>query len=152
MRSGPLDRFDIRPLLREHFRSLRRVQLNVDEGALKPDLTARVVLYGLPVSVGAVAFWQDWQLTDPGSIGAGCGLMAGILFLRRPSVRVLLADVRLRQLEDTPRSPQRPGGPTPEMRRTGIDMRARTAADAVAASARCGTAIAHVTAKQWLLA
>lgn len=80
MRGGPFDRFDVRPLFLDHLRSLRRVQLDVDEDQLRPDLTARLVLYGLPVIVGIVSIWQRWRLGDPGSIGAACALLAGILF------------------------------------------------------------------------
>ncbi|GID26840.1 hypothetical protein Abr02nite_18230 [Paractinoplanes brasiliensis] len=80
MRSGLFDRFDVRPLFLDHLRSMRRVQLDVDEERLPPDLASRLVLYGIPAAVGVVAVWQQWRLTDPGAIGAGCALMAGILF------------------------------------------------------------------------
>lgn len=80
MRSGLFDRFDVRPLILDHLRSMRRVQLDVEEDRLRPDLAARIFLYGAPVAVGAAVMWQQCRLTDPGSIGAGCALMAGILF------------------------------------------------------------------------
>jgi hypothetical protein len=78
--SNAFDRFDIRPLFLDHLRSLRRVEHGVDEDYLRPDITARMTLYGLPATLAAMSLWQDWKLTDPGSLSAGCALMAGILF------------------------------------------------------------------------
>jgi hypothetical protein len=82
MRSGPLDRFDVRPLLFDHFRSLRRLRPGND-GAIQdvgPDLTARIVLTFLPAGLGVASYWQGWKLVDPGSISAASALIAGILF------------------------------------------------------------------------
>jgi hypothetical protein len=78
--SGPFDRFDVRPLFYDHIRSLRKVQHGVEEDYLRPDYAARITLYGLPATLAVLSCWRGWKLTDPGSIAAGCALMAGILF------------------------------------------------------------------------
>jgi hypothetical protein len=45
-----------------------------------PDIAARLFLYVAPATVAAISFWQEWRLTDPGSLSGASALIAGILF------------------------------------------------------------------------
>lgn len=74
MRGGLFDRLDVRPLLLDHARSLRKV------GSGKPDYGARILLFGVPIVMGVISYFLKWRLTDPGSLLAASGLLAGILF------------------------------------------------------------------------
>lgn len=82
MPGGPLDRFDLRPLFLDHLRSMRRLDERTtdNESGRRPDVGARVMLYGVPLAVGLVSLCKGWKLTDPGAISAASALIAGILF------------------------------------------------------------------------
>lgn len=73
MKENYLDRFDFRPLLRDHFRSMQRPNLS-------PDWAARTLVVLLPVGVGAVSYVLEWRLTDPSAISGASALVAGIMF------------------------------------------------------------------------
>ncbi|MGC4903056.1 hypothetical protein ACLQ2Y_27465 [Micromonospora echinospora] len=73
MRESILDRFDLRPLIRDHFRSMQ-----LPNSA--PDWTARSIVVLVPVAVGVLSYLKEWRLTDPSAISGASALIAGIMF------------------------------------------------------------------------
>ncbi|MEV0944558.1 hypothetical protein AB0I90_29860 [Micromonospora wenchangensis] len=73
MRESVLDRFDLRPLIRDHFRSMQRPDSS-------PDWSARLIVVVVPLAVGVASYLMEWRLTDPSAISGASALIAGIMF------------------------------------------------------------------------
>ncbi|WBC12963.1 hypothetical protein O7600_17465 [Micromonospora sp. WMMA1998] len=73
MRESILDRFDLRPLIRDHFRSMQLPNAS-------PDWAARSIVVLVPVVVGVLSYLRGWRLTDPSAISGASALIAGIMF------------------------------------------------------------------------
>lgn len=69
-----LDRFDVRTVMQDHSRSMT----NYNTGRV--DIAAKVILWGLPLLVGAMVIRGEYRLENPSALVPATSLLAGILF------------------------------------------------------------------------
>lgn len=75
------NRFSARHIWNAHMKGLRNRRFGAERTQGVPDLLARGLLYGVPVILGALAYWRNATVASVDGLLAAAGVLAGGLFM-----------------------------------------------------------------------